>query len=525
VGPDGRVCEASPGASALIARPRAAILQRTLPELVDPLDFETTTVRLRDGRLQVTLRALPDLRLPDLWAFARDGNGGTAPPDPYRDPLTGLTSPLLVPDRLSVAVAQAYRQRARVGVVHVDLDRFASVTERLGRPIADRLMRAVARRLARCVRSGDTAARGEGDAFLLVLPGLQHAEDATRVAEKVLGALRRPFPLPEGPVSLTASLGVAVFPEDGESAVALLASASSAARRARGHGGDRLEPGEAAAPGGADPFELEAGLRAALAGCAVEIDGATPPAGLLYYQPIRATSDGRIVGVEALLRWQHPQLGLVFPRTFLSKADFTGLILAIGPWILRTAARQGRGWQQAQEKLRVAVNLSAHELMRRGLADEVREVLLETGLPPRRLQLEVPDGQVLSDLPRSLDALHRLKDLGVTLVLDRVAVRYSSLGRLAELPLDGVKLDLAFLRGHGSRAEDASLLSALAAGARGLKLRVAAQGVETADQLALLARLGCSEAQGFHLGAPMPPARFAAQLEGAPGAPATGARA
>jgi diguanylate cyclase (GGDEF)-like protein/PAS domain S-box-containing protein len=432
--------------------------------------------------------------------------------DVYRDPLTGLTSALIAPDRLSVAIAQAYRHRARVGLVHVDLDDFGALDARLGRPLADRLLRAVARRLLHCVRQGDTAARLEQDAFALVLPGLHHSEDATRIAEKVLRALRKPFPLSEGATSLTVSVGIAVFPEDGEDAPALLASAERSAARAHAAGGDRIESSTPPPPDDSwDAVELEAGLRAALASGTMSLNGTPPAAGVLHYQPIFAVG-GKILGVEALLRWQHPQLGLVFPQHFLSKADFTGLILAIGPWILRTAAGEVREWQRAQRGLRLAVNLSPPELMKRTLPDEVKAALDETGFPKNLLQLEVPEGHVVSDLPRSLDMLHRLKALGVSLVLDRFAVRYSSLGRLAELPLDGVKLDLAFLRGPSQNPEDVSLLTAVTAVARGLKLRVCAQGVENAAQLQLLERLGCAEFQGFHLGPPVPPATLANQL-------------
>jgi diguanylate cyclase (GGDEF)-like protein/PAS domain S-box-containing protein len=433
--------------------------------------------------------------------------------DVYRDALTGLTSPLIAPDRLSVAIAQAYRHRARVGLVHVDLDDWKALDQKLGRPLADRLLRAVARRLLHCVRQGDTAARMEQDAFALVLPGLHHAEDATRIGEKVLRALRKPFPLGEGPESLTASVGIAVFPEDGEDAPALLASAERSAARAHAQGGNRIESSAPTPPEASwDAVELEAGLRAALASGSMSLNGTPPPAGVLHYQPIFATGTAKILGVEALLRWQHPQLGLVFPQHFLSRADFTGLILAIGPWILRTAAGEVREWQRTHRTLRLAVNLSPPELMKRTLPEEVKAALEETGFPRQLLQLEVPEGHVVSDMPRSVDMLHRLKALGVSLVLDRFAVRYSSLGRLAELPLDGVKLDLAFLRGPSSNTEDVSLLTAVTAVARGLKLRVSAQGIESAAQLQLLERLGCTEVQGFHLGPPVPPATLADQL-------------
>ncbi len=199
--------------------------------------------------------------------------------DVYRDALTGLTSALIAPDRLSVAIAQAYRHRARVGLVHVDLDDFQAVDAKLGRPIADRLLRAVARRLLHCVRQGDTAARLEQDSFALVLPGLHHAEDAARIGEKVLRALRKPFPLSEGPTSLTASVGIAVFPEDGEDAPALLASAERSARHAHEAGGDRLESSTPpAADDSFDAVELEAGLRAALASGSMALEGLPPPA-------------------------------------------------------------------------------------------------------------------------------------------------------------------------------------------------------------------------------------------------------
>ena len=432
--------------------------------------------------------------------------------DVYSDALTGLTSALLVPDRLSMAIAQAYRHRARVGVIHVDLDHFSAHDRRLGRPLADRLLRALARRLSRCVRQGDTAARLGGDAFALLLPGLRHGEDAARIAEKVLRALRKPFPLPQGSVSLPASLGIAVFPEDAEDAPALLASAERSARLALRAGGDRFEASAPPVLDGFDALELEAGLRAALGGGGMALNGAPAAAGILHYQPILSLPGRRLVGVEALLRWQHPQLGLAFPQRFLSRSDFTGLILSIGPWILHTAALQAREWQARARGLRLSVNLSPPQLMQKTLPDEVRAGLAETGLPPRLLQLEVPEAQVLADLPRSLDVLHRLKALGVQLVLDRLAASYASAGRLGELPLDGIKLDMAFQRAPASYAEDVALLTTLTAVARGLKLRVAAQGVETEDQLALVERLGCDEAQGFLLGAPLAPAGFARLL-------------
>jgi diguanylate cyclase (GGDEF)-like protein/PAS domain S-box-containing protein len=478
----------------------------------------TTRIRRTDGTfapVEVAATAVTHQGRPATQVLLRQLPDDTTAPvlgDVYHDALTGLTSRFLVPDRLSVAISQAYRHRTRVGVVHLDVDHFGALNASLGRDQGDRLLRLVGRRLAHCIRQGDTAARLDADAFALILPGLHHGEDAVKIADKVLTSLRKHFPLPDKVVSVTASLGVSVFPEDGEDAPALLSAAEAGARRARDAGGDRLEVcAPAALEAGYDPLELEAGLRAIGSG-RLDLGHAPSAAGVLYYQPIYEIATSNVVAAEALLRWQHPQLGLVFPESFLSRSDFTGLILNIGPWILRTAAVQARDWQRGRPKLRIAVNLSPPELMTRTLPQTVRAALEETGLPPRLLQLEVPEGHVVSSLPKSLDMLHRLRALGVGLVLDRVAVRYSSLGRLSELPVDGLKLDLAFLRGPKTHAEDISLLTAVTTVARGLKMRVLAQGVENAGQLELLQKLGCLEAQGFHLGAPCPAPVLTAHL-------------
>jgi diguanylate cyclase (GGDEF)-like protein/PAS domain S-box-containing protein len=488
----------------------------------------TTKIRRTDGSfvpVEVAATAVTHQGRPATQVLLRQLSEETTAPvlgDVYHDGLTGLTSRFLVPDRLSVALAQAYRHRTRVGVVHIDIDHFAATNATIGRDGGDRLLRLVGRRLAHCVRQGDTAARLDADAFVLVLPGLHHAEDAVKIADKVLGSLRRPFPLPDRVVSVTASLGVSVFPEDGEDAPALLSAAEAAGRRARVGGGDSLEVcAPAALEAGYDPLELEAGLRALRSG-RLDLGHAPSAAGVLYYQPIYELASSRVMAAEALLRWQHPQLGLVFPESFLSRSDFTGLILNIGPWILRTATIQARTWHKMQPKLRIAVNLSPPELMTRTPPQTIRAALEETGFPPPLLQLEVPEGHIVSSLPKSLDMLHRLRALGVLLVLDRVAVRYSSLGRLSELPVDGLKLDLAFLRGPKTHPEDVSLLTAVTAVARGLKMRVLAQGVENEGQVELLAKLGCQEAQGFHLGPPCPAPALTAQLADRRASPAEG---
>jgi diguanylate cyclase (GGDEF)-like protein len=520
------VARDAPGDLALLlALRRKQTLKKTLGLLRGDgtrVGVEVTARRLADGRLQLALED-PVARRRDA-APVREGSSEAPTPlalgDAYHDAVTGLTSRLLVRDRLSTALAQAYRRRARVAVLHLDLDQFSAINTTLGRDLGDRLLRSVGRRLARVVREGDTVARLEADAFAMVASGLRDADDALQIGAKVLEAIRQPFGLPGQVARVTASLGVSIFPEHGSDAGTLLSAARKALERARAAGGDRLEscalPASAA---GLDPLELESAVRTLGSGRLALADAPSLP-GELHYQPVLNLATSRIVAVEALLRWQHPRHGLVFPRSFLSRADFTGLILAIEPWIFRTAATQARDWQRQKSGLRIAVNVAGPELLRKELPETVKGALAETGLLPRLLELELPEETVVRSLPQSLDVLHRLKELGVALVLDRMAVRHPVLSRLSELPVDGVKLDLTFLRQRAARPQDVSLLGTMAGVARALDLRVAAQGVESRAQLDLLRTLGCVEAQGFHMGHPVPAAGLSAQLARQSSAPA-----
>jgi diguanylate cyclase (GGDEF)-like protein/PAS domain S-box-containing protein len=554
---EGLLVAVSPKAAELLGRTRAALLSLSLTDLVEgdstsgdlatllalrpgqPLErafgfrrgdgtrvkLEVSARRLADGRLQLAVED-PNARPSDVTLPPGDPGEEPTPlvmADVYHDAVTGLTSRFLVRDRLSVALAQAYRQRARVGVLHLDLDGFAVKNTELGRDLGDRLLRSVGRRLSDVVREGDTVARLDADAFVMVLTGLHQAGDAITIAEKVVEAVREPYSLRQRKVTITASLGAAVFPEHGEDAVSLLSAAREAADRARDAGGDQLEVCAAStAEAGYDPLELEAGLRAALGSGRLALDGAPTPGGVLHYQPIVELATSRIVAVEALLRWEHPRRGLVFPQNILSRSDFTGLILAIEPWILKTAASQALEWQHGVPGLRIAVNLSPPELARKTLPDFVKAALDQTGLPPRLLELELPEEPVVSGMPRSLDMLHRLRKLGVTLVLDQMAVRYPFLVRLNEVPVDAIKLDLSFLLKRTARPEDISLLGTIGAVARALKLRVSAQGVEGPAHLDLLKKIGCVEAQGFHLGPPVSAAELGERLARQPHSPVGG---
>jgi diguanylate cyclase (GGDEF)-like protein/PAS domain S-box-containing protein len=464
--------------------------------------------RLDGGRVDVELLEVPFTYRgePAVQVVARDATERKRRQDEitaiaYRDALTGLPNRRLFHDRLAIALAQAHRYRQRLALIFLDLDRFKPINDSLGHDVGDQLLRAVAERLQACVREGDTLARLAGDEFVLLLPGIHYAEDVGRIARKVLEAMRQPFRIGERDLRLTASAGIGVYPDDGDSAEALLKNADTAMYRAKERGRDAYELyAPAMVARSMDRPDLEASLRAALGRGELA----------LHFQPTIDLASGAIVGAEALLRWQHPEYGLVLPRDFISLADLTGLILSIGPWTLRTACEQARRWEEhGFPGLRVSVNFSSQELQQRDPREAVRVALAETGLEPQRLRLEIPEGYAMRDLERSIETLEGLKSLGVGISIDGFGAGYSSLSHLRRLPVDSLKMDLAFVRGTTADSNDASLVTAVIAVAHSLHLRVIAQGVETEAQVGLLRSLRCDEVQGFLWSPPVP----AAELE------------
>ena len=416
----------------------------------------------------------------------------------YRDSLTGLPNRRLFDDRLGIALAQAHRYRHRIAVVFVDLDRFKEVNDTLGHAAGDDLLRAVARRLRSCVRDADTVARLAGDEFTLLLPGLNYAEDVGAISRKLLDALRRPFVVGDQEVRVTSSGGIALYPEDGDSADALLRSADTAMYRAKERGRDNFQLfSPALAEKTLERRSLEEALRHALDNEEMA----------LHYQPCLDLATGRVVGVEALLRWDRPELGLVLPRDFIALADFTGAILSVGPWVLETACRQAVEWRRRGPRgLRVMVNLSTYQLQQAELVTHVEKALAVSGLDPDALHLEIPEGYAMQDLDRAVDALRALRELGVHLTIDGFGAGFSSLVHLRRLPVDALKIDLSFVRGATSDPNDASVVTAVIAVAHSLDLRVIAQGVESEEQVTLLRSLGCDEVQGFLWSPPLPAA-------------------
>jgi diguanylate cyclase (GGDEF)-like protein/PAS domain S-box-containing protein len=414
----------------------------------------------------------------------------------YRDPLTGLPNRRLFEDRLSIALAQAHRYRHRLAVIFVDLDRFKPVNDTLGHVVGDALLRAVAERLTSCVREGDTVARLAGDEFTLLLPGIHYAEDVATISRKLLDALRQPFALDGHDVRVTASGGIALYPEDGENEQMLVRSADTAMYRAKERGRDNFQLfSPAMAEKALERRTLEDGLRQAL-----ERREMT-----LHYQPCLDLATGQVRGVEALLRWERPELGLVMPKDFIALADFTGVILSVGPWVLETACHQAREWQRRGSRhLRMMVNLSAYELQQPDLVTHVENALAASRLDPDSLHLEIPEGYAMQNVERAVEVLRALRDLGVHLAIDGFGAGFSSLAHLRRLPVDALKIDLSFVRGATTDPDDASVVTAVIAVAHSLDLRVVAQGVESEAQVVLLRSLGCDDVQGFLWSPPLP---------------------
>jgi diguanylate cyclase (GGDEF)-like protein/PAS domain S-box-containing protein len=413
----------------------------------------------------------------------------------YHDVLTGLPNRLLFNDRLNVAVAQAHRQQQRLGVLFLDLDRFKVINDSLGHSLGDRLLQAVAERLEAGVREGDTVARLGGDEFILLLPGIARTEDIAKVAEKILESLRLPFRLEGRDLFVTASIGLSLYPEDGLDGEALVKNADIAMYRAKEQGRDNYQLyTHAMNEKAVERLALESSLRKALAHGEL----------LLHYQPLLDLSTGRVHGVEALLRWEHPESGLVYPGEFMHLAEITSLILPIGVWTLRTACAQVKRWQEeGHPHLCVAVNLSARQFQQPEIVEHVKRALRETGLSARSLDLEITESHAMQNAEATIHILRELKALGVRISIDDFGIGYSSLSYLKRLPIDTLKIDQSFVRDITSDPDDAAIATAIIALAHTLKLRVVAEGVESQQQLEFLSTRQCDRMQGFLFSRPL----------------------
>jgi diguanylate cyclase (GGDEF)-like protein/PAS domain S-box-containing protein len=423
----------------------------------------------------------------------------------FHDPLTNLPNRLLFSDRLTLAVAQAHRHNQRLAVLFLDLDRFKVINDSLGHSVGDELLRQVAERIQEYVREGDTVARLGGDEFTLLVPGITAEEDAAKIAKKICDAIHDPFWIDGRELFVTTSMGVAVYPSDGHDAETLVRNADSAMYRAKEQGRDNYQLYTPAMNAKAvERLSLESRLRQAVANDELE----------LHFQPFFDLKTAEVLGAEALLRWRHPELGLIPPGEFIPIAELSGLIVPIGEWVLRTACAAARKWHaQGFPSLTVSVNLSSRQFQQSDLVSQVTSALTETGLEPDKLDLEITESNAMQNAEHSINTLWGLKKQGVRISMDDFGTGYSSLNYLKRFPIDRIKLDQSFVRDLPGDKDDAAIAMAVIAMGRSLELVVIAEGVETEEQLAFLKDRNCDQLQGFLFSRPLPPEAFASFLE------------
>ena len=430
----------------------------------------------------------------------------------YHDPLTGLPNRVLLEDRLEQAIAQAERGHHGLALVFMDLDNFKKINDSLGHAAGDALLKEVATRLKHCVRDTDTISRQGGDEFVLVLGGLHGSEGSLPVLTKIMESLQEPFVCEGNELSTSASMGVALYPQDGDCFDILRKKADMAMYRAKEAGRNTYRFfDEAMDEEAVEHLLMRSGLRRAVERGEF----------VLHYQPQVDIASGRVVGVEALLRWEHPEFGLVHPGRFIPVAEDSGLIVPIGAWVIEEACRQAMAWRRAGlPELVMAVNLSAAQFRRHGIEDTVAQALQRSGLVPALLELELTESILLQDVEQVLATVQRLKQLGVQLAIDDFGTGYSSLSYLKRFDIDKLKIDQSFIRDLASDPDDAAIVRAIIQMAHSLGLRAIAEGVETAELLQQLRGFGCDEAQGYHYARPMPAAEFEHYLTQRSSAPA-----
>ncbi|MFO1321277.1 MAG: EAL domain-containing protein [Burkholderiales bacterium] len=422
----------------------------------------------------------------------------------YHDELTGLPNRALFNRTLATMLARGGREPNRFAVMLVDLDGFKHINDTLGHEYGDQILREVGARLRRCVRDSDIVARLGGDEFVMLVADLVTPEDAGTIGRKMLHAIAEPCHLAGQALVVTASAGISVFPRDGADQQTLMKNADLAMYRAKDRGKNNFEfHAEDMNLHSRQRLKLEAALRRAL-----ERDELR-----LWYQPKISLSTREVTGVEALLRWHHPEAGLLAPADFVTIAEDIGLIVPIGDWVLRAATSQHRAWLDAGlEPRRTAVNLSARQLVRPGLPDLVVAALREAGLDGRCLEIEVTESMVMRDPEHVADVLRQLRALGIRITVDDFGTGYSSLSYLKRFPIDCVKIDGAFIRDVPDDPDNVAITRGIVAMAHGLQLGVIAEGVENSEQIRFLEQLGCDEVQGFAFSAPLPPAEAATRL-------------
>ena len=527
--PDGAIVFASPAATRILGTAPAELIGRSFSEFVHPDDFaavhaavarvaQTKTLaaivyRARHADqhyvwLETTLQQMKDAAGEDtdrILCISRDVSERKRMEERLHDQartdhLTALPNRVLLDERFAGGLAQTRREGSLLALLMIDIDRFKNINDNLGHGMGDALLKVVGSRLKACIRDCDTLARWGGDEFVLLLPGLSDAASAGVIAERCLAALKEPIMLREQSLHVTASIGISVALDSSAASEVLLQNADTAMYKAKARGGDCVVVYSADMSAGAQSrLSMENALFSAL-----ENDEL-----LLHYQPLISARTGRLAGVEALLRWNHPEYGLVAPGQFIPIAEETGLIGAIGEWVLRTACSQMNAWYaRGLPRLAVSVNLSSRQFRQANVAATIKQVLKETRFNPQNLELELTESLLMDDIAASTAILAELKALGITLALDDFGTGYSSLGYLKGFQLNTLKIDRSFIADVTTSEANASIVRATIGLARGLRLRTVAEGVETRAQAAFMVQQGCDVLQGYLFARPMEPSAF-----------------
>lgn len=422
----------------------------------------------------------------------------------HYDPLTDLPNRTLLGDRLQQAVLRAARDHSQVGILLVDLDNFKRINDTLGHTVGDQLLREFGNRLQLCIRSCDTISRQGGDEFAVVLPDLLNNDEAPRIAERILDAMADPYRFGDDEMHMTCSIGISIYPRDGRSAEILLKNADNALYRAKDLGRNNYQFYQSGATIVArERLTLENSLRYAVDRQQLE----------LYYQPKWDFHANAITGAEALIRWNHPKLGLLPPARFIPIAEDSGLVLTLGEWVLRAAVQEiSQLHQNGAPGLRVAVNVSARQFHQGNLTTLVQQLLTESGIDPASLELELTEGILMHHTEGNLAALKAFKAMGIRLAIDDFGTGYSSLSYLQRFPVDVLKIDRSFVTELPSNSSNVAIVDAIVTLAHGLGLLVVAEGVETAEHVEFLRAYGCDEGQGYYFGRPVPLLEFQSVL-------------
>jgi diguanylate cyclase (GGDEF)-like protein len=419
----------------------------------------------------------------------------------YHDGLTDLPNRSMFSKLLSQRISEARRHGKQLAVAFLDLDRFKQINDTLGHEAGDQLLQEVAARLRACVRDGDTVARLGGDEFVVLLPDMDEGKQAATVAQKILAVIGKGFTLIGHEFRVTASIGISLYPQDGDDEQTLTKNADIAMYQAKAEGKNNFQYySEKLNANSLERLTLESSLRHALERNEFR----------LYYQAKRDIRSGRIAGMEALLRWEHPDLGTVAPMQFIPVAEDTGLIVPIGKWVLKTACLQSVAWQkEGLPPLSVAVNMTARQFSDEYLLQDLRSILKDTGMNPHLLEIELSESLLIHNVETTLRILTEIKSLGVCIAVDDFGTCYSSLATLQRFPLDTVKIDRSFIGELAGPSEGSALTDAVIAMGRSLSLTVVAQGVETKEQAEFLRAHACDELQGFYFNRPLPAYQFA----------------